>query len=80
MGTATDDTSFTAVAINVKLNGAFLHSETVDFKQSYQDGDTIEFKYKNFVPSYAPPGTYGLTFTFKSGSNDNGCIAFSFKL
>lgn len=80
MGTANDDTSFTSVSINVKLNGVFLHSESVDFKKSYGAGDTIEFKYQNFVPSFAPPGTYGLTFTWKNGSTDNGCIAFSFKL
>jgi hypothetical protein len=80
LGTASDDTDFTSVDINVKLNGVFLHSESVDFKQSYQDGDTVEFKYQNFIPSFAPPGTYGLTFTFKSGKTDNGCIAFSFKL
>lgn len=41
MGTATDDTDFTSVDINVKLNGIFLHSESVDFKKSYQQDDTV---------------------------------------
>ena len=50
--------------INVKLNGVPLHTEAVDFNASYDNGDTVEFKYKNFIPSFAPSGTYGLTFTF----------------
>lgn len=80
MGTATADTAFTNVYINVKLNGVFLHDETVEFKQAYSEDDTVEFKYKNYVPSFAPPGTYGLQFTFRKDGKDNGCLAFSFKL
>jgi hypothetical protein len=65
----------------VKLNGVYLHDESIPFSQSYEEGDTVEFRYKNFVPSFAPPGTYGLTFQFKNKDNkDNGCMAFSFKL
>jgi hypothetical protein len=65
----------------VKLNGVPLHNEDIPFTDSFDDGDTVEFRYKNYVPSFAPPGTYGLTFNFidKAGK-DQGCIAFSFKL
>jgi hypothetical protein len=80
VGTATDDTAFTQAYINVKLNGVFLHEETVDFKKSYSEGDTVEFKYQNYVPGFAPPGTYGLQFVFKNNGKDNGCLGFSFKL
>lgn len=80
MGTATDDTAFTNVYIDVKLNGVFLHNETVEFKQAYSEGDNVEFKYKNYVPSFAPPGTYGLQFTFRNNGKDNGCLGFNFKL
>jgi len=63
------------------LNGVFLDKETVDFTTSYDSGDAIEFSYKNFIPSFAPAGTYGLTFQFiDSKEKNNGCLAFSFKL
>ena len=80
LGTANDDITFTTCELEVKLNGVFLHNESIPFAASFGAGDTVQFKYKNYVPSFAPPGTYGLTFQFKSGSNNNGCLSFSFKL
>lgn len=67
--------------MGVKLNGAPLHTESIAFTESYDNGDTVEFKFTNFVPSFAPSGTYGLTFQFvdKAGKN-NGCLSFQFKL
>lgn len=64
----------------MKLNGVYLHDEKVPFVKSYQTDDTIEFKYKNFIPSFAPAGTYGITFQFKNGDKNNGCMSFNFKL
>jgi hypothetical protein len=41
----------------------------------------VQFKYTNYIPGFAPPGTYGLTFNFKSNTGAaNGCVGFSFKL
>ena len=55
--------------LNVKLNGVPLHSENVDFVQSYDSGDNIEFKFSNFVPGFAPSGTYGMSFQFMNSDN-----------
>jgi hypothetical protein len=68
------------VTLDVKLNGAFLHSESLDYAKSYGAGDTIQFKFNNYIPSFSPPGTYTLSFTFKNGNEANGCVAFQFKL
>lgn len=73
--------SFNSLDLNVKLNGVQLHSESVDFVQSFSEGDIVQFKYQNYIPSFAPPGTYGLTFSFKTKSGKViGCMEFSFKL
>lgn len=53
----------------MKLNGLFLHSETVDFDRAFDSGDVIEYEYKTFIPSFAPAGTYVMSFTFKTPSN-----------
>lgn len=80
-GTANEDVSFVSVDLTVKLNGVFLHNESIPFKQTFEDGDTISFKYTNYIPGFAPSGNYGLTFNFKTKSGStNGCLAFSFKL
>ena len=63
------------------MNGVPLHTESVDFVKNYDNGDTVEFTYKNYIPDFAPSGTYGLTFTFvNNAGKDNGCLAFTFKL
>jgi len=59
-GTAKDSISFKSVTLNVKLNGVPLHSDVIEYTNSYDSGDTVEFKYKNYIPSFAPAGTYGL--------------------
>lgn len=80
-GTAKASVNFKRADILVKLNGAFLDKQTAEFTSSYDAGDSIEFKYTNFIPSFAPPGTYGLTFQFvDSKDKNNGCIQFQFKL
>ena len=63
---AKDYTEFKQVDIVVKLNGLFLHSETVDFDNQYDSGDLIEYKYNTFIPSFAPAGTYVMSFSFKT--------------
>lgn len=67
--------------MTVRLNGAPLHSESVAFTESYDVGDTVEFKFVNYVPSFAPSGNYGINFQFtdKKGAN-NGCFTMLFKL
>ena len=64
----------------MKLNGVYLHSETIDFKQSYGAGDTVDFKYTTLVPGFSPSGTYTLIFNFKADKTPNGCMSFNFKL
>lgn len=72
---------FDHVDIDVKLNGLFLHSETAAYNQSFDSGDILVFKYTNFIVSFAPAGTYLLTFNFKDKSGAAaGCFSFSFKL
>jgi hypothetical protein len=72
---------FDHVDVDVKLNGLFLHSETATFSQVYDSGDILTYKYNNFIPSFAPTGTYLLTFNFKDKANGNqGCFSFTFKL
>lgn len=80
-GTADSAIDFKNAVLTVKLNGAFLHDETVDYKKSYDGGDTVEFTFNNFIPSFSPPGSYLLSFQFvdTSGKN-NGCFSFQFKL
>lgn len=74
-GTADSSVSFKQVILNVKLNGVFLDKETIDFDSSYDGGDSVEFKFQNYVPSFAPPGTYLLTFEFNDTSDKvNGCL------
>ncbi len=81
IGTAQDSISFKQVVLNVKLNGTPLHTENIAFAQSYDNGDTVEFKFSNFIPGFAPSGTYGMTFNFvNSAGQPEGCLAFSFKL
>lgn len=63
-GTAKKAITFKRAEINVKLNGVFLDKEVATFEDSFDAGDHIEFAYKNFIPSFAPSGTYGLTFQF----------------
>lgn len=59
----------------------FLDKEVADFTTAYDAGDSVEFSYKNFIPSFAPSGTYGLTFQFiDSNEKNNGCLQFQFKL
>lgn len=65
----------------MKINGLFLHSESVSYGGSYDSGDILTFKYDNFVPSFAPAGTYLLTFSFKDKNNAAaGCFQLTFKL
>lgn len=80
-GNAKDHIEFDHVDLDVKLNGLFLHSETIGYKDEYDEGDTVTFKYTNFIPSFAPSGTYLLTFNFKGAGNVAlGCLSFNFKL
>lgn len=72
---------FDHVELDVKLNGLFLHSENIAYTDVYDTGDILTFQYNNFIPSFAPGGTYLLTFTFKDKSSAvAGCFQFSFKL
>lgn len=67
--------------IKVTLNGLFLHSETVDFAKTFDQGDLIEYTYTTFIPSFAPAGTYVMSFSFKDpAGKENGCWSFTFKL
>ena len=80
-GTAKKPITFKRAEINVKLNGVYLDKEVIEFKDSYDTGDTVEFKYQNYVPSIAPSGTYSLVFQFfDSKETVNGCMQFQFKL
>ena len=63
------------------MNGLFLHSETVNFNETFDQGDSIQFNYTNFVPSFAPAGTYLITFSHKEKSGkENGVWSMTFKL
>ncbi len=64
----------------MRLNGQVLHTQTLDFKKGYEEGDTVEFKYENPLPGYIPGGNYNLQLQYKNGNNNNGCMAFSFKI
>lgn len=65
----------------MKLNGAFLDKQTAEFAKSFDNGDTIEYSFANFIPSFAPAGTYTLQFQFvDSKDKNNGCLQFQFKL
>ena len=67
--------------MTVKLNGQQLHTQTLDFKKSYQEGDTIDYSFENPLPNYIPSGTYTLQMQFLKNTNvKNGCISFSFKI
>lgn len=67
--------------LEAKLNGVFLHSEVVDYRNIYEEGDTVEFKYKNFVPAFAPAGNYQIIFNFvNTAGNPEGCLSLVFKL
>lgn len=73
--------AFKRVDLIVKLNGAFLDKQSPEFTNSYDAGDSIEFTFANFIPSFAPPGTYTLSFTFvDTKDKNNGCLQFQFKL
>lgn len=78
---ASDDIVFTKINLDVKLNGIFLHNETIQFAKTYQADDTVVFKYKSFIPSFAPSGKYGLTFNFINSDNKpEGCFFCSFDI
>jgi hypothetical protein len=67
--------------LTVKLNGVVLNKDTIPFTKSYDESDVIDWSYSNFIPSFAPSGTYVLIFQFiDNGDKDNGCITFQFKL
>ncbi len=67
--------------INVKLNGVFLDKEVIEYTDSYDSSDTVEFSYKNYIPPIAPSGVYGLTFQFFDSKDAvNGCLQFQFKI
>ena len=78
---ANDYIEFKQVDINVKVNGLFLHSETIPFVKTYDRGDAVEFKYNTLIPSFAPAGTYAIQFNHKdTKGKDNGCWALTFKI
>jgi hypothetical protein len=53
----------------------------VKYTDVYDQGDNVTFKYNNFIPSFAPAGTYLLTFNLKDSANGAlGCFSFNFKL
>lgn len=80
-GNVNDYVEFDHVDLEVKLNGLFLHSEAIAYAKTYDSGDILEFKYTNFIPSFAPSGTYLLTFNFKDKAGKAvGCFNFTFKL
>jgi len=67
--------------VDVKLNGLFLHNETASYTDVYDSGDIFTFKYNSLIVSFAPAGTYTLTFNFKDkAAAAQGCFSFSFKL
>lgn len=66
--------------MDVKLNGVFIHNDTIPFAKSYAAGDTVQFVFVNFIPGYTPPGNYNMSLTFTDGKNPNGCLALAFKL
>ena len=80
MGLAQLATTFFDVFLTVKLNGVGIHNQTMPFNQSFEDGDSVEYKYSTEIPSFVPSGNYALTFQFrrKNGSA-NGCIAIAWK-
>jgi hypothetical protein len=58
-----------------------LNKETITYTKTYDQSDVVEFTYSNFIPSFAPSGTYVLIFQFiDSKEKENGCITFQFKL
>ena len=67
--------------LDVKLNGAQLDSREIPYSQSYDSGDTVEFKFQNFIPGFAPPGSYTLICNFiNDAGTAEGCFSFGFKL
>jgi hypothetical protein len=69
------------VDLTVKLNGVVLDKENITYTKSFDSGDVVDFAYTNFIPSFAPSGTYVLIFQFiDSSDKNNGCITFQFKL
>jgi hypothetical protein len=67
--------------LTVKLNGVVLNKDTIPFTKSYDESDVVDWAYSNFIPSFAPSGTYVLIFQFiDSNDKENGCITFQFKL
>jgi hypothetical protein len=80
-GTVNSYVEFDHVELDVKLNGLFLHSESIAYNKVYDKGDILTFKYTNFVPSFAPAGNYLLTFVFKDKAMaSTGCFSMTFKL
>ena len=80
-GNVTGYVEFSQAELDVKINGLFLHNETVSYTDVYDVGDIFTFKYNNYVPSFAPADTYTLTFNFKDKSGAAaGCFFFNFKI
>lgn len=80
-GTANAAITFKKVDLTVKLNGAPLDQQTHQFTNSYDAGDAIEYSFENYIPGFAPIGTYTLNFQFiDSKDKNNGCMSFQFKL
>ena len=46
------------------LNGEFVEEEFKTFEGSYDEGDTIDFIYENYIPSFAQVGEYRFKFEF----------------
>jgi hypothetical protein len=80
-GTAGRDLAMRNADLEVRLNGLHLDSINISYGASYDQGDKTTFLYTNFVPSFAPAGTYTLIFNFKTKSDERvGCVTTQFKL
>jgi hypothetical protein len=72
---------FDHVDVDVKLNGLFIHNETVPYTDVYDAGDILTYNYHNLIVSFAPAGNYLLTLNMKDKANAaQGCFSFTFKI
>jgi hypothetical protein len=67
--------------LDVKINGLFVHNETLSYTEVYDSGDILTYTYVNYIPDFAPSGNYLMTFNFKDKSGAaQGCFSLAFKM
>jgi hypothetical protein len=75
------DEEFKNVDIVTKLGGAVLNNRSADFTDIFSEGDDFNYEYDVTIPSFAPSGTYEVTFTLKNTDDVAvGCIDTTFSL